>query len=127
MQAFPAKSKNHTETKKSFRRFLPPGVKPKYVYTDIAPELKPAFDELDYPADTETPHRPETNGVAERAERRVKEGTSCGMMQSGWDYIWWDLGQHAYCFLWNVVDEQRGGHTSYYARSPLVLKPHTNQ
>lgn len=83
LQAFAAKSKNHTETKKSFQRFLPPGVMPKHVYTDKAPEYKPAFDELGHPSDTATPHRPETNGVAERAVRRVKECTSCARIQSG--------------------------------------------
>ena len=85
-------------------------------YTDAAPELKLVFDELDYPGGTATPHRPETNGVAERAGRRVREGTSCAMIQCGWDYVWWDLCQNAYCFLRKVVDEQRSGHTSYYAR-----------
>ena len=91
IQAFPAPSKNHVEVKKSFQRFLPPSIKPKHVFTDAAPEYKLAFDELGYTADTATPHRPETNGVAERAERRVKEGTSCALIQSGLDYIWWDL------------------------------------
>ena len=86
------------------------------MFTDAALELKLAFDELDYPADTATPHRPETNGVVERGGRRVKEGTACAMIQSGWDYIWWDLAQNAYCFSRNVVDEQRSGHTSYFAR-----------
>ena len=30
-----------------------------------------------------TPHRSETNGIAERAVRRVKEGTSAVLLQSG--------------------------------------------
>ena len=41
----------------------------------------------DLPAST--PHRSETNGIAERAVRRVKEGTSAVLLQSGLDEKWW--------------------------------------
>ena len=36
-----------------------------------------------------TPHRSETNGIAERAVRRVKEGTSAVLLLSGLDETWW--------------------------------------
>ena len=45
---------------------------------------------------TSTPHRSETNGIAERAVRRVKEGTSAVLLQSGLDENWWQI-------LWNVI------------------------
>ena len=38
---------------------------------------------------TSTPHRSETNGIAERAVRRVKEGTSAVLLQSGLNETWW--------------------------------------
>ena len=38
---------------------------------------------------TSTLHRSETNGIAERAVRRVKEGTSAALLQSGLDERWW--------------------------------------
>ena len=38
---------------------------------------------------TSTPHRSETNGIAEGAVRRVKEGTSAVLLQSGQDEEWW--------------------------------------
>ena len=38
----------------------------------------------------EHPVRPETNGVAERAVRRVKEGTSATLLQSGLTEYWWN-------------------------------------
>ena len=34
--------------------------------------------------ETSTPHRSETNGIAERAVRRVKEGTSSVLLQQVW-------------------------------------------
>ena len=39
--------------------------------------------------DTCTPYTPATNGVAERAVRRVKEGTSASLVQSGLSDRWW--------------------------------------
>ena len=36
-----------------------------------------------------TPHRSETNGIVERAVRRVKEGTSAVLLQSGLNESWW--------------------------------------
>ena len=36
-----------------------------------------------------TPHRSETNGIAERAVRRVKGGTSAVLLQSGLNESWW--------------------------------------
>ena len=37
----------------------------------------------------------ETNGVAERAVRRVKEGTSAVLLQSGLDESWWQIPWNA--------------------------------
>ena len=36
-----------------------------------------------------TPQRTETNCIAERAVRRVKEGTSAVLLQSGLNESWW--------------------------------------
>ena len=42
-----------------------------------------ACEELSWNHRTSRPHRAETNGIAERAVRRVKEGTSAVLLQSG--------------------------------------------
>ena len=54
----------------------------KYCYSDNSEEIDKALKELDIPHDTSKPHRPQTNAVAERAVRRVKEGTSVTLDQS---------------------------------------------
>ena len=51
-----------------------------------------------------TPHRSETNGIAERAVRRVKEGTSAVLLQSGLNENWWADSMECYTYLRNVTD-----------------------
>ena len=82
---------------------------PKHVYLDNAPELIKAMDELQWTKDTSTPHRPETNGVAERAVRRVKEGTSTSLLQSGLPEGCWQEAMECYCFLRCVHDQLNAG------------------
>ena len=45
---------------------------------------------------------PETNGIAERAVRRVKEGTSAVLLQSGLDENWWADSMQCNTYLRNV-------------------------
>ena len=55
----------------------------KSIYTDNSLEFGKACEDLSWHHCTSTPHRSETNGIAERAVRRVKEGTSAVLLQSG--------------------------------------------
>ena len=52
-------------------------------------EFGKACGDLSWNHCTSTPHRSETNGIAERAVRRVKEGTSAVLLQSGLNESWW--------------------------------------
>ena len=49
-------------------------------------------------------HRSGTNGIAERAVRSVKEGTSAILLQFGLDETWWAGSMECYCFLRNDQD-----------------------
>ena len=108
LQAYAALTKASEEVKKAFQRFLgPQGIQRfqqmGHIYTDNSKEFIKAFEDLGFSHDTSTPHRPETNGIAERAVRRVKEGTSCALSQSGFHDDWWVLAMECYCFyatLW---------------------------
>ena len=42
------------------------------------------------------------NGIAERAVRRVKEGTSAVLLQSGLDNEWWAGSMECHCYLRNI-------------------------
>ena len=59
------------------------------MYTDNSLEFGKSFEELSWNHCTSTPHRSETHGIAERAVRRVNEGTSAVLLQSGLDNEWW--------------------------------------
>ena len=85
IQAFPCKTKISQETQKSLQKFPEPTRKPKVIYTDNPLEFGKACEDLSWNHCTSTPHRSETNGIAERAVRRVKEGTSAVLLQSDVD------------------------------------------
>ena len=63
-----------------------------------------------------TPHRSETNGIAERAVRREKEGTSAVLLQSGLNESWWADSLECYTYLRNVTDLLSDGKTPYERR-----------
>ena len=77
------KTKTSQETHKNLQKFLEPTRKPKVIYTDNSLESGKSCDDLSWNHSTSTPHRSETNGIAERAVRSVKEGTSVVLLQSG--------------------------------------------
>ena len=82
-------TKTAQETQRSLQKFLEPDRNPKVIYTDNSLELGKACEELSRNHCTSTPHRSETNGIAERAVRRAKEGTSAVLLQSGLNESWW--------------------------------------
>ena len=65
-----------------------------------------------------TPHRSETNGIAEREVRRVKEGkgTSDVLLQSGLNESWCSDSMECYTYLRNVTDLLSDGKTPYERR-----------
>ena len=74
IQSYPCKTKTSHETQRSLQKFLEPMRKPKVIYTDNSLEFGKTSEDLSWNHCTSTPHRSETNGIAERAVRRVKEG-----------------------------------------------------
>ena len=83
LQSYPCKTKTSQETQKSPMKFLEPTRRPKVIYTDTPVESGESCEELSWNHCTSTPHRSETNGIAERAVPRIKEGTSAVGIRSG--------------------------------------------
>ena len=82
-------NQDFTRTQRSLQKFLEPDRNPKVIYTDNSLEFGKSCEDLSWNHCTSTPHRSETNGIAERAVRRVKEGTSAVLLQSGLNESWW--------------------------------------
>ena len=116
IQAYPCKNKTSQETQRSLQKFLEPERKPKVIYTDNSLEFGKACEDLSWNHCTSTPHRSETNGIAERAVRRAKEGTSAVLLQSGLNESWWADSMECYTHLRNVTDLLSDGKTPYERR-----------
>ena len=127
IQSYPCKTKTSQETQRSLQKFLEPDRKPKVIYTDNSLEFGKACEELSWNHCTSTPHRSETNGIAERAVRRVKEGTSAVLLQSGLDEAWWADSMECETYLRNIQDLLSDGKTPYERRfgepfeGPIIL------
>ena len=116
IQSYPCKTKTSQETQRSLQKFLEPDRKPKVIYTDNSLEFGKACEDLSWNHCTSTPHRSETNEIAERAVRRVKEGTSAVLLQSGLDENWWADSMECKTYLRNIQDLLSDGKTPYERR-----------
>ena len=113
IQSYPCNTKTSQETQRSSQKFLEPDRKPEVIYTDNSLEFGNACQDFSWNHCTSTPHRSETNGIVERAVRRVKEGTSAVLLQSGLDEKWWADSMECYPFLRNIQDLLSDGKTPY--------------
>ena len=116
IESYPCKTQTSQDTQKSSQKFLEPTRKTKVIHTDNSLECGKSCEELSWNHCTSTPHRPETYGIAERAVRRVKEGTSAVLLQSGLGNEWWADSVECYCYLRNIQDLLSDGKTPYERR-----------
>ena len=116
IQSYPCKTKTSYETQRSLQKFLEPDGKPKVIYTDNSLEFGKACEDLSWNNCTSTPHRSETDGIAERAVSRVKEGTSAVLLQSGLDEKWWADSMECETYLRNIQYLLSDGKTPYERR-----------
>ena len=116
IQSSPCKTKTSQETHRSLQKFLKPNGKPKVIYTDNSLKFGKVCEDLSWNHCTSTPHRSETNGIAEIAVRRMKEGTSAVLLQSGLDKKWWADSMECYTYLRNIQDLLSVGKTPYERR-----------
>ena len=55
-------------------------------------------------------------GLLKKAVRRIKEGTSAALLQSGLDEKWWADSMECCCYLRNIQDLLSDGKTPYERR-----------
>ena len=110
----PNVSKTAEHTVEAFKHVAGPTDKIASFYSDNAPELAAAARECTWRAATATTGQPQTNGVATRHVRTLKEGGGCGIVQSRFKPKWWNgVGEHS-CFSKNIAMED--GDSSYNRR-----------
>ena len=115
IQSYPCKTKTFRKPKGACKSSWS-RMKPKVIYTDNSLEYGKACEDLSWNHCTSTPHRSETNGIAERAVRRAKEGTSAVLLQSCLDENWWADSMECYTYLRNIQDLLSDGKTPYERR-----------
>ena len=116
IQSYPCTTKTSQETEWSLQKFLEPTDKPKVIYSDNSVEFGKSCEELLWNHRTSTSHQSETHGIAERAVRRIKEGTSVVLLQSGLDEKWSADSMECCCCLRNVQGLQSDGKAPYEGR-----------
>ena len=110
IKSYPCKSKSSQEIQKNLLKYL------ESFTTDNSLEFGKSCEDVSWNHCTSTPHRSETHGIAERAVRRVKEGTSAVLLQSGLVNEWWRDSMECYCYLRNIQDLLSDGKTPYGRR-----------
>ena len=106
-RTWPHNGSRQIRAKPKLHRNLEPDWNPKIIYTDNSLEFLEfgkSCEDLSWNHCMSTPHRSETNVIAERAVRRVKEGTSAVLLQSGLNENWWADSMESFTPLRNVTD-----------------------
>ena len=120
------KTTGTSETSSCLQRFLLPSQKREIIYTDNSKTLLNFCQDLQRDHDTSTLHRSDTNGVAERAVRRVKGGTAIATVQSGLPEEWWDCWRWCSCYLRNAHHKMTDGKDSIREQTWQIIWPTIN-
>jgi len=101
-EVYPKATKSYEDTREALQHFAGTASRVKSLYADNAPELRKAAKKLGWGFPSATPGQPQTNGLAERMVRRVKEGGRANLLQSGLAPTWWPYACAHHCFARNV-------------------------
>ena len=110
LDSYPCQTKTSQETQKSQMKFLEPTRKPKVIYSDSSLDL--ASLARNYFWIIVRQHHTDLKQLRlQRAVRRVKEGTSAVLLQSGLYENCWADSIECYCYLRNIQDHLSDGKT----------------
>ena len=118
LQSYPCKTKTSQETQKSLQKI--PGADKEtksHLFTQTIP-WNLANPVKTYPGIIARQHHtdPKQIGLQKRAVRRLKEGTSVALLQSGLDEKWWADSMECYTYLRNIQYLLSDGKTPYERR-----------
>ena len=101
-ECYPKATKSYGDTLEAMRHFQGPDDKVKPFYSDNAPELRKAAKRMKWRMPTSTPGEPQSNGLAERIVRLVKERGRTNVLQSGLSKNWWAHAITHGCVSYNI-------------------------
>ncbi len=85
-------------------------------YTDNAPELIQAGKTLLWAHDKSQPEDPQSNGLVERQQRLVLEGTRTVLLSAGLVHTWWPWASQYFCWARNILPTFEDGTSPYERR-----------
>ena len=98
--------------------------------TGTKPKGGKAREDLLWNHCTSAPHRSGPNGIPERATRRIKEGISSILLQSGLDEPWWAESVECYCSsrnVQNLLSNEKLNMNGVLANNAVVQSYHSEQ
>ena len=121
-QSYPCKTNTSLETDRSLRKFLEPSEKPEVTNTDNSLEFGNSWKTSHWSIVLPRAIDPRRMRLL-RVVRRIQEGTSAVLLQSGLDEKWWADSMEFYCFLRNIQDLLTDEKTPYERRFRRTIQP----
>ena len=117
---FPAASRSAATVLAAHHAFDDPVPQIRRWWTDNAPEFRLASrrirEQRPFGHFTSVPHVPQTNGVIERFNRTVLEGTMALLSMACFPSTWWPLALQCWIMMWNGFHTGPDGLTPYHRR-----------
>ena len=123
MQSYPCRNKAAQETMRNVQRFLPQESNPGATYADGSVEFTEECEALSWNHEKSEPHRSDTNGIAQRTARRIKEGTSTVFSPIKMDEQRWGEVMECYFFFTkkSVIIYEEKEDTTHHSVGPWYL------
>ena len=118
----PSNSRAHLDVKEQIFQFegVEDGQQARRWWTDCAPEFRAASREIrklrPLAHFTSVPHRPQSNGIIERSNRVVIEGTNASIFGAGADGKWWVCAAPYWVMMYNGFLIGKDGQTAWERR-----------
>ena len=103
LECYPLKTKHADSIYESLYKFEGKERVVMRFYSDRAPELIKAAQQMGWLHDKSVPGVHESNAIAESAVRRVLNGTRAVLEAAGFEPEWWPYAARTFCFLHNTA------------------------
>ena len=113
---YPFAKRNAEATVKAFQHFTSSSDEVGTFYSDNAPELIAAAEQMGWRHVLSQEYVHKTNAVAERSIRTVLEGTRVALAQAGLNHSYWPHAARHWCLSQNVCEPPSGSRTPWNLR-----------